>query len=355
MFESGVYGAERMSRTGNRTWAFLFTLMAGCLLQGCGLLMDAARLVQPLVPELSDELDVICRHRRLQVGIAVEPFPPFVFPVVWTDQGPRVTGLDIELVQAITAALSKYCGGPPVTPILHLVHFRNLFVLLTEGHLDLFVSAIAYNVPHITGTGIGYSSPYYSDAGIGGISRRPEVIEQVRTALRQPAADEEVLAVRKGALTGLTVAAQESRSPYLYAEENLKGIRLVACDTLFAALESQDPPVDVILGKQPILDFIINREHQDWRPLVLENGQPFLLTRELLTVAMAEQSFRLRWLINDLLFQLEQSGRLAAMHRRWLEEDYAPDQRVTSEGLLTSAEKNIQPNDYGRCRRARGQ
>ena len=339
-----------MSKPGGQAWASLFTLVAGCLLQGCGLLMDAAQLVQPLVPELSDELDVICRHRRLQVGIAIEPFPPFVFPVVWTDQGPRVTGLDIELVQAITAALSKHCGGPPITPILHLVHFRDLFRLLTEGHLDLFVSSVAYNVPHFTSTGIGYSSPYYSDAGIGGITRRPEVVEQVRAALRQPSADGEPLAVRKGALTGLTVAAQESRSPYLYAEENLKGIRLVACDTLFAALESQDPLVDVILGKQPILDFIIKREHQDWRPLVLEDGQPFLLTRELFTVVMAEQSYRLQGLVNDVLFQLEQSGRLAAMHHRWLDEDYAYPQRAMSEGLLSTAEKGIEDSGHGRCR-----
>lgn len=349
MFESSANGAERMSRTGNRTGTFLLTLVAGCLLQGCGLLMDAAQLLQPVGPELSDEIDLICRHRRLQVGIAVEPFPPFVFPVVWTDQGPRVTGLDIELVQAITKALSGRCGGLPVTPILHLVHFRDLFVLLTEGHLDLFLSSVAYNVPHPSATGLAYSTPYYFTAGIGGIARRPEVVEQVRAALRQPSAAEEPLAVRKGALAGLSVAAQESRSPYLYAEDNLRGIRLVACDTLFAAFESQDPPVDVILGKQPILDFIVKREHQDWRPLVLENGQPFLLTRELFTVVMAEQSFELQGLVNDVLFQLEQTGRLAAMHRRWLDEDYAPDQRVVSEGLLTSADKDVRPNQYGRC------
>lgn len=353
MFESGVAGAERMSRTGNRTWTFLLTLVTGCLLQGCGLLMDAVQMVQPMLPALSDELDVICRHQRVQVGIAVEPFPPFVFPVMWTDQGPRVTGLDIELVQAITTALSEHCGGLPVTPILHLVHFRDLFVLLTEGHLDLFVSSVSYNVPHFTSTGIGYSSPYYSDAGIGGITRRPEVIEQVRAALRQPSADREPLAIRKGALTGLTVAAEEGRSSYLYAEQNLKGIRLVACDTLFAALESQDPPVDVILGKQPILNFIIKQGYRDWRPLVLENGQPFMFTRELFTVAMAEQSFRLQWLVNNLLFQLEESGQLAAMRQRWLDEDYAYAERAVSEGLLTSAEKNIQLNDYGHCRWAR--
>ncbi|HKW85978.1 MAG TPA: hypothetical protein VJM82_02815, partial [Nitrospiraceae bacterium] len=117
-----------------------------------------------------------------------------------------------------------------------------------------------------------------------------------------------------------------------------------------AAFESQDPPVDVILGKQPILEFMIRHDRPDWQPLVLENGQPFLLTRELFTVVMAEKSFRLQWLVNDLLFQLEQSGRLAAMRRRWFEEDYAYTQRATSEGLLSTAEKGIQANGHGRCR-----
>jgi polar amino acid transport system substrate-binding protein len=340
-----------MIRPAKRRRAFFFILVMGCLLQGCGLFVDAIYLF----PRLSDELDVICRHRRLQVGIAVEPFPPFVFPVVRTDHGPRVTGLDIELVQAITKALSEHCGGTPVTPVLHLVHFRNLFVLLTEGHLDLFVSSAAYNVPHPMATGLAFSTPYFSTAGIGVVTRRPEVIEQVRDALRQTSTDREPLAARKRALSGLIVAAEEGRSPYLYAEENLTGIHLVACDTLFAAFDSEDPPVDVIVGKQPILNFIIKQKHLDWQPLVLENGQPLMLTRELFTVVTAEQSFRLQWLVNNLLLKLEESGGLAAMRQRWFDEDYVYAQRAVSEGLLTSTDKNIQPNDYGGCRWARGQ
>ena len=312
--------------------------------------MDAAQLVRPVVPYLPDELDVICQHRRLQVGIGVEPFPPFVFPAVWTDQGPWVTGLDVELVQAITAVLSKHCGGPPVTPVLHLVHVRDLFILLTEGKLDLFLSAAAYNVPHPMATGLAFSTPYYFEAGIGGVTRRAEVVEQVRAALRQSSANGQTLDTRKGALAGLTVAVQEGRSPHLYATANLKGVRLVVCDTLLAALESRDPPVDVVLGKQPILDFMIKRDRQSWQPLVLENGQLFLLTRELFTVVMAEKNFRLQSLVNDLLFELEQSRRLAEMRRRWFEEDYTYPERATSEGLLSTAEKGIQANGHGQCR-----
>lgn len=336
-----------MSRIAKLRGALFLTLVMGCLFQGCGLLVDAVQILHGF----SDELDVICRHQRLQVGIAVEPFPPFVFPVVSTDQGLRVTGMDIELVQAITKALSEHCGDAPVTPVLHMVHFRNLFVLLTEGHLDMFLSSVAYNVPHPTATGLAFSTPYYFNAGIGVVTRRPEVVEQVRDALRQSSTDEAPLAARKRALAGLTIAAEEGRSPYLYAEQNLTGIRLVACDTLFAAFDSQDPPVDVIAGKQPILNFIIKQERQDWRLLVLESGKPFMLTRELFTVVTAEQSFRLQWLVNNMLFQLEESGRLAAMRQRWLDEEYVYTQRAISEGLLTIAGANIQPNDYGRCRR----
>jgi polar amino acid transport system substrate-binding protein len=341
-----------MDRMVSRTWAFLFILITmGHLLQGCGLLMDAAQLVRTVVPGPSDELDVICEHGRLQVGIAIEAFPPFVFPVIWTDQGPRVTGLDIELVQEITRAFSRHCGGSTVTAVPHMVHFRDLFRLLTEGHLDLFVSSVSYNVPHLTASGLGYSTPYYYDAGISGITRRPEVVEQVRAALSQPAADAGLLAARKGALTGLIVAVQEGRSPHLYAEANLKGIRLLLCDTLAAALQFRDPAVDVILGKQPILDYILRKERtmKKWQPLVLENGQPFLLNRELFTVVMAENSFRLQWLVNDVLFELEESGRLAAMRRRWLDEDYVFHERATSEGLLSDMPQSLSPYVAGRC------
>lgn len=340
-----------MSVLHGRMSGCLLALVAGYLLQGCGLLFDAAGLLKPVVPDLSDELDVICRHQRLQVGIAVEAFPPFVFPVVWTDQGPRVTGLDIELVQEIAGALSRHCGGPPITTVPHMVHFRDLFRLLTEGHLDLFVSSVSYNVPHITASGLGFSTPYYYDAGISAITRRPEVVEQIRVALRQLADGEDPVAARKKALTGLIVAVQEGRSPHLYAEANLKGIRLLLCDTLAAALQFRDPAADVILGKEPILDFIVRRERswKRWQPLVLENGRPFLLNRELYTVVMAEGNYRLQWLVNDVLFQLEESGRLAAIRRRWFEEDYVFHERAVNEGLLSDMPETLKTYVAGRC------
>ena len=351
MYEPVAHKTSAVVRTVGLKWVFILVLAIGCLQQGCGLLIDAAQLVRPVVTEPSGELDVICKHGRLQVGIAVEAFPPFVFPVVWNNQGPWVTGLDIELVQDITRSLSRRCGGPPITAVPHMVHFRDLFRLLTEGHLDLFVSSVSYNVPHLTATGLGYSTPYYYDGGIGGITRRPEVVEQVRAALRQPVDGENFLATRKGALTGLIVAVQEGRSPHLYAEANLKGIRLLLCDTLAAALQSRDPMVDVILGKQPILDYILRRERtmKKWQPLVLENGRPFLLNRELFTVVMAENNYELQWLVNDVLFQLEESGRLAALRRRWFEEEYFFPQRATSEGFLSDVPESLKPYVAGHC------
>lgn len=136
----------------------LLALLVGYLLQGCGLLIDAAKLLKPVVPELSDELEVIYRHRQVQVGIAVEPFPPFVFPVVWTDQDPRVTGLDIELVQEITWALSGHCIGLLGIAVPHVLRFRDLFRLLTEGHRDLLLLLVTDNVPHPSTTGLAFSS-----------------------------------------------------------------------------------------------------------------------------------------------------------------------------------------------------
>lgn len=191
----------------------------------------------------------------------------------------------------------------------------------------------------------------YYDAGISGMTRRPEVVEQVRTALRQAAKSGDLVAARRGALTGLIVAVREGRSPHLYAEANLKGICLWLCDTLAAALQPRDPEVDVILRKQPLLDFIVRRERKmkNWRPLVLENGQPFLLNREFFTVVMAEDNYRIQLLVNDLLFQLEESGRLAAMRRRWLEEDYVFYERVTGEGLLSDMPESLKPYVAGRC------
>ena len=78
-----------------------------CLcLPGCGLLIDAVEHVWPVS---GNKVDIICERERVQVGLAMEPFRPFVFPTIWTDEGARVTGLDVELVRAMTDELSRRC------------------------------------------------------------------------------------------------------------------------------------------------------------------------------------------------------------------------------------------------------
>ena len=134
---------ERQCRTGSRPRPFLIAL--GFFLQGCGLVFDAVELVHPLARH---ELSAICSKGQVRVGISVEPFRPFVFPAVYTDEGVRVTGLDVELIREVADALTTYCGGQkPIVPTLHLTRFRDLFIEMNEGHLDLFVSSIGGNVP----------------------------------------------------------------------------------------------------------------------------------------------------------------------------------------------------------------
>ena len=333
----------------------LLLLLAGCL-SGCGLLIDAAQLFAP-IPASPDGVDVVCRHRQLQVGISVEPYPPFVFPVVETSRGPSVTGLDLELVQQLGRALSKYCGGAPITVVPQVVHFRDLFRLLTEGHLDLFVSSVAYNVPHLKSAGLAYSAPYYPATGLGAIARQPDLVQRVRAALMHPPNEGGSLERRRVALDGMVVAVQEGRSAHFYAAANLKGARLLLCDSLAGAWQQQDPPVDVILGKHPVLDFLLNREEQlkTWQPVLLEDGRPFLLNREFFAVVMSEKSFRLHWLVNDLLFELEESGRLDAIQRRWFEQDYHYAERAVSEGLLAVIPTSVDPTAPSRCHWAQAQ
>lgn len=311
-------------------------------LAGCGLVADAIGLIHPLT---RTELDAICARRHIRVGMSVEPFQPFVFPAIYTDEGLRVTGLDVELVREISAALSQRCGSKePIVPTLHLIRFRNLFTELTEGNLDFFVSSISANVPAPGRIGLAYSNPYFDAGGIGGITARPEVAERIGAQLNrqsEKAAD---------AFSGLTVAAQEGTSAQFYAEATLKNIRLVLCDSLPAAFESQNPPIDLILGKEPVLEYTVRRSRKDWHLIRMDGGKPLVLTREHYAIVTDEESYRLRRFLNELLFRLEESGRLADMRRRWLEEDYAYPRRAATEGLPFAAEKMPQHYDQGLCR-----
>jgi hypothetical protein len=60
-----------------------------CAFPGAGLLIDAVEHVWPVS---GNKVDIICERERVQVGLAMEPFRPFVFPTIWTDEGARVTG-----------------------------------------------------------------------------------------------------------------------------------------------------------------------------------------------------------------------------------------------------------------------
>jgi polar amino acid transport system substrate-binding protein len=323
----------------------LCMLIMGLTLQGCGLILDAIQLIKPLT---ADELGAICTRNKVHVGMAVEPVRPFVFPAIFTDEGLRVTGMDVELVREIAAALSKKCGGQPIVPVLHLVRFRDLFVELSEGKLDLFVSAVSADLPSPARAGLAYSMPYFYNGGIAGIARRADVIERVRMHTDRP--PETSAASIPEELAGLAVAVQEGTGAHLYAQTYLPQSQLVLCDSLPAAFESQDPTIDVILGKQPVLQFMVTRVRKDWRQLIGGNGKPLLLTREHYAVVMAEESYRLRSLVNDILFRLDESGRLDAMRHRWLEDQYAYPRRAAREGLPFSAEDMPQHYDQGGCR-----
>lgn len=318
---------------------------------GCGLIYDA---VQRVAPVSTDELDSICGRQRVQIGMATEPFLPFVFPAIWTDEGARITGLDVELVKYMTTALSQHCGSP-VTPVLHLVRFRDLFTLLNEGHLDLFVSAVSANIPSPSRAGFAYSIPYFYNGDISGIAQRPEIVERVRANLRAQAENPppDGLVANERDLAGLTIAVQKLTTAHLYAEANLKMNRLVLCDSLPAAFEfadaATDPAVDVILGAGPVLQFMVTHVRKDWRLLTLDKGPPLSLTRGQYAVVMAEDSYRLRWFVNNVLFKLDESGKLDEMRKRWLEESYAFPRRAAAEGLPFDVEKMVAHYDQGKC------
>ena len=316
------------------------------LIQGCGLLIDA---VTSVYPQTANDLDRICRRQQVQVGMAVEPFRPFVFPAVWTDEGARVTGLDTELVKTVSDALTIHCGTS-VAPVLHLVRFRDLFLLLNEGRLDFFVSAVATGVPSPTRAGIAYSSPYFFHGGVGAIAKRPEVLDRLQARLQT---DGTVMA-RQRLLDGMAVAVQENTAAHLYVEANVRSVKIILCDSLPAAFEHADagskPLIDVILGAEPVLEFMVKTTRRDWRLLTREGDKPLRFTQADYAVVLAEESYNLRWFINQVIFQLAESGRLQAMRKRWIEDSYAYPRRASTEGLPFDVPKMVAHYDQGTCR-----
>jgi polar amino acid transport system substrate-binding protein len=327
-------------------------LLAGLciLLQGCGLVYDAVKLIHPLT---RDELSTICTRGRLRVGISVEPFRPFIFPAMYTNEGIRVTGLDIQLIREIADALTTHCGGStPIVPTLHVTRFPDLFIKMNEGQLDLFVSSVSGTVPGTRPAGLWFSAPYLRDDGIAAIVKKPDVVEHVQAIFRKRNGDWDTLPAVQDGFAGLTVAVQKGRSAHLYAQANLKRIRLVVCDSLPAAIETKDPKIDVILSKHSIIQYVTKRVWHEWTPLTRPDGTPLTLTRDDLSIVTSEEHRQLQWFLNNLLFRLEESGRLKQMRTRWIEAEYAPTRRATAEGLPLEVTQVPDHYDQGQCRLA---
>lgn len=317
-------------------------------MQGCGLIFDAMHRIYPVT---TNELDRICRRQQIQVGMAVEPFRPFVFPAVWTDEGARVTGLDTELVRAVSDALTIHCGVS-VVPALHLVRFRDLFLLLNEGQLDFFVSAVAASTPSPGRSGFAYSTPYFSQGGLGAIAAKPEVIDLLRARAKTAGNS----APREQLLSGLTIAVQDSTAAHLYAETKIHAGGVLVCDSLPAAFEHAasglSPPIDVILGAHPVLNFMVKTTRREWQLLEKDAHTPLWFTLADYAVVMAEESYTLRWFINDVIFHLHESGRLEQMRHRWIDETYAYPRRASEEGLQFDVQKMPAHYAQGTCRAA---
>jgi ABC-type amino acid transport substrate-binding protein len=233
---------------------------------------------------------------------------------------------------------------------LHLVRFRDLFLLLNEGQLDFFVSAVAAGTPSPGRSGFAYSTPYFSQGGIGAIATRPEVIDLLRTRVRTAGRS----TPREQLLSGLTIAVQDSTAAHLYAEAKIHAAGVLVCDSLPAAFEhaaaGQSPPIDVILGAHPVLNFMVHTTRRDWQLLAKDEHTPLWFTLADYAVVMAEESYTLRWFINDVIFHLHESGRLEQMRHRWIDETYAYPRRASAEGLPFDVQKMPAHYAQGTCR-----
>jgi polar amino acid transport system substrate-binding protein len=313
---------------------------------------DAIELIHPMT---RDELSSICARGRLHVGIAVEPFRPLVFPAVYTGEGIRVTGLDIELIREVADALTSYCNGSTlIVPTLHVTRFPDLFIKMNEGQLDLFVSSVGGTVPGTRPTGLWFSAPYFRNDGVAAIIQTPDVAERVWAQFQKQNGNRDTLAAVQGGFAGLTIAVQKGRPAHLYAQANLKDIRLVVCDSIPAAIETKEPTIDVILSEHSILEYVTKRVWQDWHPLTRSDGAPLMLTHADLSIVTSDEHRHLQWFLNNLLFRLDESGRLTEMRRRWIDAEYAPTRRATAEGLPLEVTQVPDHYDQGQCRLAKG-
>jgi hypothetical protein len=159
-------------------------------------------------------------------------------------------------------------------------------------------------------------------------------------------------------LKGFSIAVQDGTDAHWYAEALLKPRRLIVCDSLPAAFEygatDGAEPIDVILGAKPVLDFVVKTTRRDWRMVGREPGQPVLFNEAEYAIVMAEESYHLRWFINDVIFHLRESGRLERMRQRWIEDSYAYPRRASTEGLPFDVHQMPTHYAQGTCRETSG-
>jgi hypothetical protein len=189
---------------------------------------------------------------------------------------------------------------------------------------------------------------------VAAIIQTPDVAERVWAQFQKQNGNRDTLAAVQGAFAGLTIAVQKGRPAHLYAQANLKQIHLVICDSLPAAIETKDLPIDVILSEHSILEYVTKRVWQDWHPLTRTDGAPLMLTHADLSIVTSDEHKHLQWFLNNLLFRLDESGRLTEMRRRWIDAEYAPTRRATAEGLPLEVTQVPDHYDQGQCRLAVG-
>lgn len=304
------------------------------LLTGCGPLFDAIATLRPGAKDL--HRDVVCTRHVVHVGIAAGPYPPFIFPVAQTESGPKVTGLDIELLKELVQGLTNYCGDP-VRPSLRLIPFPALFRYLQEGTIDLFLSGTPSDIPAPGTSGFGYSVPYVREGGIVALIREPAVANEVQRRLQGLRDHALGIAIAEQALKGFRLGVQESTSAELYAKAVLPQSPLFVCRSLQAAFDAvvnEAAPAQVILGSSIVLQYAARRQPMEQRWEVLRHeGMPVRLTHEQYSIVISGSRYQLRWFVNNLLVQMEERGKLNAMRRRWLTDDYEYEDRIAQEGI----------------------
>ena len=322
--------------TGRRNGIAVFLVLLISLLPACGYLVDG---IEWLLPKESSH-DAVCSRENLAIALSAGPYPPFVFPVFETARGPRVTGFDIDLVRAVERELQDHCGRS-IPPAVRLVPFLELFALMQERKIDLFISATPANVAGAGRGGLAYTLPYYSTGGLTVVARTPEIADVIRRRLTATGVRAHASLTRLEAMSGFRMAVVDGSSGAAYAAANATTDRFVVCNTLTAAFHAESSvgePADLIIGSSPVLTSMARRHLHEWTVVTLDGDQPLLLTHENFSIVVREDRLHLLWFLNNLLFKLEESGELERLRQHWLAEEYDAGLRAADQGLPVSEE-----------------